>query len=465
MDDDEANQAIACLKQQEASLEDLERSVKYLARRSKTDATIRSSLGHLNILEALVKLFENDIVQNWSLIDAALRCIANACADHDDARAIITDLGFEWASKCLYSGRPEALKLVAPVIYNIINDFEPAQQECCEEGVDHVLLEHFNIGSDDADFNMISTLVDVLFLITGHLPPGDQGIDKSLSVKQMDSLLILPLHCIFTKDVDAVAMSIETALPFLKDTTVQLQTLRRKGIQRVWKILELLDRFAAEIEGQGPDSAEDVKIIAPLCSSITWCLSDMAALPEFAMWYQLQDDFIEELLACIAGAEHVDEQAVDARVHKPSKAMLNAACQMIGNWLWKLNVLSKMSPDLTKPYEIQNLVEQRALHRAVFTAMLLPAVPGKTSDLLFSSAGFLIHLSRAFANGQEIIGSDVQAVPALEMLCRHPMEQIKHEGIRLLKALCIGNTENQKRFEALAVEITATSSAIEQTAS
>jgi hypothetical protein len=466
MEDVETNQAIACLKQKEAPLEDIERSVKLLAQRSKVDATLRSALGHLNVLEALVELFEKDIDQNWELIDAALRCIGNACADYDDARAIITDLGFEWATKCLWSGRKEALALVTSVIYNIINDFEPAQKECCEYGVDHALLQHCDLSSEEVDNNLISTLVDVLFLITAHLPAGDMGIDKSLSEKGMETLFALPLHCIATKDVEGVAESVEVMLPFLRDTTVQLQTLRRKQIKHILEILEKLDQFAEQLNSEGPGSAEDGKLVVPLCSSITWCLSDIAALPEFVMWYRLQDESIEELLARIDGAGQVVEGGADPSVHIPSRVALNAACQMIGNWLWSLTEgWATRSPETTKPYELATLVEQRALHHAVFSAILWPAVPGKTSDLLFSAAGLLIHLTRSSTRGQEIIGSDDQAVPALEILCRHPMEQVKHEGIRLLKALCIGNEENKTRFHALGVEVTADSSATGQPAS
>jgi hypothetical protein len=142
--------------------------------------------------------------------------------------------------------------------------------------------------------------------------------------------------------------------------------------------------------------------------------------------------------------------------------MLNAACQMLGNWLWKLIGLKSRFPTTTTPEELATLVEQRAIHRAVFTAILLPAVPGKTSDLLYSAAGFLIHLTRSSPKGQEIIGSDADAVRALEIICRHPMAEVKLEGARLLKALCIGNNANQKRFAAIAVEVAPVTRALEE---
>jgi hypothetical protein len=288
------------------------------------------------------------------------------------------------------------------------------------------------------------------------------GIDKSLTPKEMDTLFALPLHCIAAEDVDAVAMSIEILQPFLKDTCVKLQMLDRDQLPRVWEIMERLDWFAAQLESQGPDSVEDARIIVPLCSSLTWCLSDFAILPEFALQVHISHSFIEQLLACIGSAGQVEVRGASPSVIMPTRGMLNAACQMLGNWLWKLIGLKSRFPTTTTPEELATFVEQRALHRAVFTAILLPAVPGKTSDLLYSAAGLLIHLTRSSPKGQEIIGSDADAVRALEIICRHPMAEVKLEGVRLLKALCIGNNANQKRFAAIAVEVAPVTRALEE---
>jgi hypothetical protein len=456
MGDNEVGQAIACVKQKDPTYEDRERSMKLLARRSKEDAALRVTLADASILKAFVRTFDLDVEidQDLKIIDAALRCIANACADNDEARSNITKLGFSWAAKCLRSSKTEARTLAAQVVFNICNEFEPAQQQCYREGLHFDFLENCQVIPEGNVETLNDTIVDVLFLITGQKSQLEQTLDKPLSSKQLETILALPLHSIPTSDVDAAASSVEIALVYLQDKTVQPQAVLEKHVERVWNILAMLDSFASKLDSEGSESAEDMKIIVPLCSSITWCLSDMAALPEFATVYAIHDAFIEKLLSCISSAERPDDQAIDQSNYRPRRVMLNAACQMIGNVLWT-----------TKSTEHGFLVEQRALHRAIFAAILLPAVPGKTSDLLFSSAGLLIHLTRSSTDGKDIIGSDDRAEPALRVLCRHPMEQIKHEGIRLLKALCIGHAENQKRFGSLAAEVTAKPDAVEQTTS
>lgn len=51
------------------------------------------------------------------------------------------------------------------------------------------------------------------------------------------------------------------------------------------------------------------------------------------------------------------------------------------------------------------------------------------------------------------MGSDENAMPALQYLCHHEVPQIKEQGVKLLRALGRDCPENQDRFAELGKEV------------
>ncbi|KYG43517.1 hypothetical protein M433DRAFT_145776 [Acidomyces richmondensis BFW] len=418
-----------------------------LATASKDTQIVRDRLSQRSVLEALVQTIDCALNDDFETTSLSLRCIGNACIDNT-GRQNITDIGFAWASNCLGKG-DEALRLLtARALYNICFNFEPAQRRCYEErlhyGLVGLLWKAKLLGAED-----ITLLVDLLFEITSQKDVTDQCSGKEQSFLPDDVLLQflrLPRFLDTSASLEDVATAVETVLVYLRDAEVQRQIVTSHLLGDSWDIMQLIEtRLIAvsrnqpsiELErGDGADddvdddeNEDDTKILTALSTSITWCLSDIAATPQFGERYKLDDKTISLLIKRIAS-------------RKGSTRLMTAAYQIVGNLLRHLPIRDVAM--LVKDSRISE--DGPGIQSSVFEAV----IDNDDIEMLHSAAGFIIQLTRPSTNVRLVIGEDANALAALTKLCAHGTPQVKQDGITLLRALGRDCPANQERFAELA---------------
>lgn len=413
-------------------------AITTLAKHSKGDPTVRQKLANPAVLKILVDAIECSLNDNLETVDLALRCIGNACIDNDDAREHITDLGFSWALQCIDNRITEDLSirmLAAKVLYNVCNDYEPAQRQCFKTHVHYQLISLVPIWLQNEYADERALLIELLFWISSHKPPAGSSTtsDKLPGSLSTHLLTTIPrsFSAIIAHDLADYAIMLEIVSTFIRDPKEQVEIILSRRVQLVWNMLVFNEARIAELD---KDRQEDQKLLVPLSTSLMWCLSDMAANPAFSRHYDISDTWImREILATISPASI-----------RESPRTLAAAYQIFGNLLW-------LSKDIAS---FERLVTQEHLGSCTLDFL------SKSNDVevLHAAAGVLLQLCRTSPDAQELIGRDEQALPALLRLCRHENPGIKQDGVRLLQALGRDCQANQMRFAALAEEVVASTS-------
>ena len=426
---DELEQALQSLRLHSEDSAQTTQAVSVLANASKHDLEARKQLADQTVLTTLVEVVESSINDSLETADLALRCIGNASIDNNDAREILTGIGFSWLRRCMEpitSQDHQTPLLAAKVLYNICCDYEPAQYMAFDEHVHYELIHLLSLESI-VKSDERSLLIELLFWICNQKEP-DASASDPLPEKVLVELGSLPHFKNECLDTDDSSIILETCLLFLRDSQTQRDVILRKKVSRVLRMLTQNESRIAQLA----DNEEDRKVLIPLSNSLIWCLSDMAAMPEFSQTYDLSMEFMRWKVIDVIG----DASSNNARI-------LTATCQTLGNLLWAM----------TDPASFAFLVASRRLHEPVFEKM----VSLEDAELLHAAAGVLIQLSRP-TNVREAIGSSAQARAALELLCRHETPQLKQDGIKLLRALGKDCASNQERFADLAREVMQTSS-------
>jgi len=424
-------------------------AISVLASASKGTPNVRDRLSQRPVLEVLVQTIDcalNDDLETTSL---ALRCIGNACIDNT-GRQNITDIGFAWAINCLGNG-DEALRLLtAKALYNICSDFEPAQRKCYGErlhyGIVNLLWKAKLLAGED-----VTLLVDLLFEVTSQKDVVDQdprNEQHSLPEEILLQFLRLPRFPDASTSLEDVATVVEIVLVYLRDAEVQRQIAEYHLLADGWAILQIIeDRLIAvsrdrpliglergdsvdnDIDDDDDENEDDEKILTALSTSVTWCLSDIAAMTQFGERYTLNDETMATLISLIASREG-------------STRLKTAAYQVVGNLLRHLPI--KDVAVLVKDSRCSG--NGPGIQSPVFEAIICD----DDIEMLHSAAGFLIQLTRPSSNVRQIIGEDANASAALSKLCAHGTSQVKQDGIKLLRALGKDCPTNQGRFAQLA---------------
>ena len=417
-------------------------AVTTLANASKQDVAIRKKLADPHTLRMLIEIVECSIQDSVETLDVALRCIGNACADNNDARASITEIGFSWTLQCLAFDDNDINSLTTKVLYNICFDYEPAQQKCFREKVHYELISFCSSTFGVSDMNH-SFAVDDLLMIAGQKAEVEPTLSSPMATSKLTQILCLP-HLYFEQptSVDTFASLIETALIFIRDASVQAEIVQNRLLSEIWQImLDLTDQIYDTDPGDDED-VEDLKILVPLSKSLTWCLSDIAANSEFAKIYSLDDEAVERLIAHVMAFKFADRQNFHpGGLDQSYQILLGAACQVVGNLLWSLPI-----------DKFTYLVKERRLDDVLFTLIVRSTSGDSDPDLLHSAAGLLIQLTRPSPEVRALMGGSEYAQHALERLCQHEMTQIKQVGVKLIKALGNDCPANQERFAELAKE-------------
>lgn len=431
-------------------------AVNLLADASKEHVEVRQRLAIPEILGNLVGVIECSLNESLSTVDRALRCLGNACADNNDARDAVTSLGFSWALQCLRSDDDETKLLTTKVLYNISSDHEASQQRCYRDKVHYELFNFLN--SDAAlESSENSFAIEMLLWITGHKAAIEPTLDEPLPDHLVTQLLRLPRVYADQSDLDNFGSLVESILTFLRDAAVQQQIVELQVFMGIWTVLELVEERGATLDPEVEEDGEDLKVLAPLCTSLIWCMSDIAARAEFAQTYsgevmqtsssdQQTDDnhtpmetsgLLDRLIEYIR--DHADDTAHATRGTDGS--LYTASCEILGNLLWG------------SASQYSHLVEEEELHIPLFRRIIQNEGGSSSAAILHSICGLLIQLSRPSPMVREEIGRRQEALPALEILCRHEMSQIKQDSVKLLKALGRDCPRNQERFTELAQEV------------
>lgn len=412
-------------------------AVAALAEASRSSVTTREQLADPKVLRVLIELVECSLNDALETVEVALRCIGNACIDNEAAKAEVTKYGFSWAKQCLPSATLDdngnqslhlstdttIAMLTAKVLYNICSDCEPAQQECFQENVHHAIFELCVlpeiVKSDDR-----ALFIELFFWICGHVVPDEGKLPRSA----LTALLTLPGLYHGSLDIEDHALIVETCLLFLRENSVKHDVVEWKLVFTIWQMLRLNEtRLAATglIE-------DDRRILRPLSTSLIWILSDVAAAPEFASKYSLDDDLLRDALFTI--------QAIE-QPYAPAERLVDAACQIVGNLLWARKD--------TLDYDVVEPLQQP----------ILKILKGNgDAELLHSAAGLTIQLLRLSPQLRGSIGSNRDTEFVVQRLCKHEMPQMRQDGIALLRLLGKESPENQTRFADLAREVMSSSS-------
>ena len=421
-----------------------------LAQASKEHPSVRSRLADPSALRTVVEAIETGLGISTETTDLALRCLGNACIDNNSAREVITGIGFSSLSQCLATGDEQTQLLATKVLYNICNDYESAQQQISKEKLDAELVRYCSskFALEASEHNACA--IDVLFWATGHKVTMEPTLSEPLPADLLIRILLLPqLYGKDSKgmDVEKFGSVANVSLVFLQDATVQKQIIEGKKLNGIWNVLEIADAKASELKtSEKEEDLEDLKVLQPLSSSLVWCLSDVAALPEFSKFYPLHGpdmkfflDYIMAVMTAEGGVAMVGDELTKMNM---TSTLVTAACQVVGNALWAL-----------PPESYENLVTEENLHGFVFAIVWNRDLFSVDTDLLHSAAGLLIQLTRPSVTARERIGKHPASMQVLERLGRHDMPQIKQDGLKLLKALGKECPANQEKFKDLAVEV------------
>lgn len=430
-------------------------AVTTLAEASKQNLAIRKRLADPEALKHLVEAIECSLNEDLPTVDRALRCLGNACADNNEARDDVTSLGFSWALRCLQADDDETKLLTTKVLYNVCSEHEGSQQGCYRDGVH---LELFRVLNSEAavEGEEYHFAIDLLLWITGHKASIEPTLGKPLPDHMVLELLRLPRVYADQADLDNFGSLVESILAFLRDTTVQQQIVELRVFMGVWTILELVEERGSMLNPAEEQDAEDLKVLGPLSTSLIWCMSDIAARADLAQVYSSevlpassgtqqdgdhtpmeQSGLVDRLIEHIR--DHADDESDRSRGTEGS--LYTASCEVLGNLLWGVQ------PDYS------HLVLEEELQAPLFRRIIQTGGGKSGAPILHSICGLLIQLSRPSRKVREEIGAHEEAMPVLEILCRHEMTQIKQDSVKLLKALGKDCSRNQERFTDLAQEV------------
>ncbi|KAK4918435.1 hypothetical protein LTR49_013827 [Elasticomyces elasticus] len=428
-----------------------------LAAASKEYPEVRAQLATPEILKTLLEAAEAGLSDSLETTVAALRCVGNACIDDDVARSAVAANGFSWAILCLNSDDDEIRWLTVKVLYNICSDHETAQQQCYHDRVYLPLItictSPLVLHSEDT-----TTLIDLLFWITGHKAALPGNNLTPMSDDDILKLLMLPYYNLGTTTVEDFATLVEISLTFLRDSAVQDRIVKAQRVAYVWQMYVDCENRVSDENG-----TEYKELLKPLSTSLMWCLSDMAAHEAFDQHYSLDSGFIDGLLFIIeSGGEErgplledvFEQQGLGDQLLREARTTRQidadedfgpvsardcaAACQIVGN-------LVRVSP----ADDVSLLVLERGIHKKLWDMVANGGLMGD-DDVLHSIAGFLIQLTRPSIKVRERVGYDDQwAEEALKMLCLHATPEIRQVGIRLLRALGKDCPLNQQHFRSI----------------
>lgn len=438
-----SNESMQTLLEETQDTTILTNKLQHLATQSRESLETRQQLG--NNVSSLLQLLEKHVDANEDLLNATLRCIGNACVENPEAceTVVTSDFDFSHFAKILDNHGTELQNIVVKVLYNICLQSEDARKKCCEAFVHgsiisalHGQAKSMDDDDDNEPFRGLSFPIDLLFWITANhqkdyvLPQTLHSPEDALE-QMLRQLLDLPVLLAAHLDIDDFATLLEVVLVFLREPRYQTQVADERLTATIWNILDLNESKLRDMEGE---SAEDQKLLIALSTSLTWILSDVAANATFV---EKEDDASPFVRGLVSVLKSDAEGSADGGTVR----LMNAACQVVGNFVHSKG-----------PGTAASLVRTDRVHERVLATM----VAADNADFLHSAAGLLIQLSRPSPEIREEIASDSDAVPAVERLGRHTVQELNQDALKLMRALGKDTPAVQERFRQLAGEVMAT---------
>lgn len=415
-------------------------AVTFLAGASRSNPQDRERLAEPATLEDLLTLLDTSLTDPSGLstiLTPTLRCIGNAVIASDAARQIITDRGFDWARTLLDPSQLDAaLKLLAfRALYNICHDFAPAQKRCCAEGVHEELLRCVldlkPSGNGEAVMQDFGQWAELLLSICDQREQGAGLKDETSRERVLDFALVLRATPYEGKAED-LATAGEIALTYLREEGEQGKFVEQRLIKKVWRLLEEVQTCITDAK----DDSEALELLLPLSTSLTWCLSDIAAKPEFAEAYGKRSDLIHaDVFDAIKDCVQRDGS------NGPRPVLLNAACQVLGNLLWSVKDKD------TTVYDVD--VMDSDLHQGLMRV----AVSAKDAETLHSVAGLLIQMIRYSAEYEVRLRKDDQLAPVMKTLCENDSKEVRQGGLKLLQLLGKSDPTIREQYADLAKQV------------
>ncbi|KAL5333291.1 armadillo-type protein [Aspergillus crustosus] len=285
-------------------------AVEALANGSR-NPSLRLVYGRTGVLTFFLRLIASINTED-TLILHCLRLIGNSCADTTETGLCVAkaDLDDNRASSTPYTYailrhllRPELIKVVIPVIYNLCIDYEPAQIQLAVNKIVHILL---TLLEDNAFGDEVEYVYELIELV------GEQGIDSSpdgtisllldLLLKKDDQTLYNCLVAYLNKKPDVCMRFIPAIISVLEQSDPQ--TLAQTRLKINHGLAELSD---------SPLFAQ----LYPLDSSLSQTLRS---------WVTSSDDQLQ-ICACImlgnlARSDDICVAMVRAGIHKDLIAVL-----------------------------------------------------------------------------------------------------------------------------------------------
>ncbi|QIW95707.1 hypothetical protein AMS68_001225 [Peltaster fructicola] len=434
LDDREHDDQVALILAQDIDEESYLATLQSVADRSREDLAIRSRIGRADVLEALVQRLGALPAAHYNLAyeQQTLRCIGNACAMNQDAIRTVSALGMEWFTRYTMQACPQELQaLASAVLYNITAaDFSvdgsdeeqenPAFKVCYAAGIHIWLVSRLvNPPVDPPAIEIVEGLIDMLFWISSSATAATEHPLPAQTISQL--CRSMQQYCP-SSSAETLSTLIESVIALLRPAKAQLAA----GTDSfgLFELLASLDqRIAAARADQQESQADDLAVLVPQSSNLTWLLSDISTEPTFAVTSKLQDPLVRSCLLTFVQASSTTK----------SEQMQIASSLVLGNAL--LNMPESETVSLLRETTLASIVVD------------ILSQPETSPDLLYAASGLLTMLCRP-RETREVIGRLERVVPVVEKLCKHQVPQIRDAGVRLLKALGRDSQLNQERLAA-----------------
>lgn len=424
--------AVHLLHQHSNEPQGAKEAITFLAEAGSKSSTDRERLADPAVVTSLLALLDASLTNPSQPSPATLptiRCIGNAVHSSNEARQIITDHGFSWFPKSFTAAQDDSdFKLRAfHALYNICLDFEPAQKRCYEEHLHEDLLRLWvNLYQDPPNefLEWFEQFGELLLSVCEKRGKGDGVRDDVTREFVLDFTLILRGR-FHEGGAEDVATAVELVLIYLRDESEHEKFTEQGLIGKVWRVLMDVEDYI--LNPSLNDHTEAQRLMPPLSTSLTWCLSDIAAHPKFAEYYGKDSEFI-----------HSD--IFDA-IKRSDYRLVGAACQVLGNMLWSLKD--------TDPSAYSIDVMDADLHKG-----LLDSVTGDAeATALHSVVGLLMQLCRHSEEYKARLCGDPRLSSVLSILCESDSKEVRQGGMKLLQLLGKDDPAIREEYAGLAKRV------------
>ncbi|RDW66446.1 hypothetical protein BP6252_10081 [Coleophoma cylindrospora] len=371
------------------------------------DPKWRIPLGDSGILNFFLEILYAHTLRHTLKIHV-LRLIGNSCADTDENRARVVSSNY-LPSIILQLQDTNLLPFAIPVLYNIIIDYEPAQLQASNSYLSKSLVELISsprFSNSTAFLGYVCKILDLL--ITQSTEP-EFAPDNTAIV-----LLRIAADRERPADMEDFVALVNSAVAYLKHEKFQKAFFVYGSLDIARSILvDSYTRFDSTPSfGLSAPDQDDAKILSEMRSGLNQVLSDVSALPEFAVAVPVISPFASSLRRWLSS---------------PQLQLQVCACIMLGN-------IARSDA------ACEEFVHTCQVHKPLITVL------ENTSDsqLLHATLGFLKNLALP-AKNKEALGEAglMEALPRLWAM--DTLQQIQYSSISLARVLVTGCFENIRR--------------------